>query len=175
MLMLQVLNNENPQSCQTCFRNFARMVSTMSIKTTELLVFFTFSVVWYSREHDVSETRSFYILRWRWGRRHHLRAETDPVSETSCSLEYQTMGKVQNPVISCVYTPSSEPFRIYNVDKTGLLYPATPGGFLSNKHTALSSSKKAMDRVTVLCCSNISGTDKRKLLVTRKRAKPRCF
>jgi hypothetical protein len=27
----------------------------------------------------------------------HLRTETDPVSETSCSLEYQTMEKVQNP------------------------------------------------------------------------------
>jgi hypothetical protein len=27
----------------------------------------------------------------------HLRIETHPVSETSCSLEYQTMGKVQKP------------------------------------------------------------------------------
>jgi hypothetical protein len=27
----------------------------------------------------------------------HLRTETDPVSETSCSLEYQTMEKVQKP------------------------------------------------------------------------------
>jgi hypothetical protein len=26
-----------------------------------------------------------------------LRTETDPVSETSCSLEYQTMEKVQKP------------------------------------------------------------------------------
>ncbi|CAL8081019.1 unnamed protein product [Calicophoron daubneyi] len=32
-----------------------------------------------------------------------------------------------------------------------------------------------MDRVTVLCCSNMSGTDKRKLLVIGKIAKPRCF
>jgi hypothetical protein len=29
----------------------------------------------------------------------HLRTETDPVSETSCSLEYQTMEKSKNPVI----------------------------------------------------------------------------
>jgi hypothetical protein len=27
----------------------------------------------------------------------HLRTETDPVSETACSLEYQTMEKVQKP------------------------------------------------------------------------------
>jgi hypothetical protein len=49
---------------------------------TELLGFWTFSIVWYSREHDVSETGC--------------------VSETSCSLEYQTMEKFKNPVILSV-------------------------------------------------------------------------
>jgi hypothetical protein len=29
----------------------------------------------------------------------HLRTETDPVSETSCSLEYQTMEKVQKKTV----------------------------------------------------------------------------
>jgi hypothetical protein len=43
----------------------------------------------------------------------HLRTETDPVSETSCSLEYRTMDKVQNPGNPKCYTPSSGPFRIY--------------------------------------------------------------
>jgi hypothetical protein len=37
------------------------------IKFTELLGFWTFSIVWYSREHDVSETGSVSVLRWRWG------------------------------------------------------------------------------------------------------------
>jgi hypothetical protein len=40
--------------------------------------------------------------------------ETDPVSETSCSLEYQTMEKSKKPSNSVYYTPSSEPFRINN-------------------------------------------------------------
>jgi hypothetical protein len=48
---------------------------TNGVYHTELLGFWNFSIVWYSRERDVSET--------------------DPVSETSCSLEYQTMEKVQ--------------------------------------------------------------------------------
>jgi hypothetical protein len=61
-------------------------------KLLVIRVFWTFSVVWYSREHDVSET--------------------DPVSETSCSLDYQ-MEKVQKPSNSVCYTPSSEPFRIF--------------------------------------------------------------
>jgi hypothetical protein len=34
----------------------------------------------------------------------HLRTKRDPVSETSCSLEYQTMEKVQNPSNSVLYT-----------------------------------------------------------------------
>ena len=64
---------------------------------------------------------------------------------------------------------------IYNADETGLYYRATPDGSLSYSYAALSGSKKAMDRVTVLCCSNMSGTDKRKLVVIGKSAKPRCF
>lgn len=49
---------------------------------------------------------------------------------------------------------------IYNVDETGLYYRATPDGSLCYKHTALSGYKKAMDRITVLCCANMSGWKK---------------
>jgi hypothetical protein len=31
--------------------------------------FWTFSIVRYSKKHDVSETGSVSVLRWRWGRR----------------------------------------------------------------------------------------------------------
>ncbi|CAK9828167.1 Tigger transposable element-derived protein 4 [Anthophora retusa] len=64
---------------------------------------------------------------------------------------------------------------IYNVDETGLFYRATPDGSLCYDHVTLSDSKKAMDRVTILCCVNISGTNKKKLLVIGKSAMPRCF
>ena len=67
------------------------------------------------------------------------------------------------------------PEDIYNADKTGLFYRATPNGSMVYKYKALSGSKKAMDRVTVLCCSNMLGTDKRKLLVIGKSVKPRYF
>jgi hypothetical protein len=39
--------------------------------------------------------------------------ETDPISEMMCSLEYRTTDKVQKPINSERYTPSSEPFRLY--------------------------------------------------------------
>jgi hypothetical protein len=58
---------------------------------------------------------------------------------------------------------------IYIADETGLLYHATMDGSRSYKHATLSGSKKATDFVTVLCCSNMSGTDKWKLLVIGKR------
>jgi hypothetical protein len=45
-----------------------------------------------------------------------LRMETDPVSETLCSLEYRTMNKIKKS-----YTPLSEPFRIYLKESTFLL------------------------------------------------------
>jgi hypothetical protein len=40
-------------------------------------------------------------------------------------------------------------------------------GSLSYEQATLHGWKKAMDHVTVLHCSNMSGTDKRKLLVIR--------
>jgi hypothetical protein len=64
---------------------------------------------------------------------------------------------------------------IYSADETGLFYGATLGGSLSYKPSTVSSSKKATVHVTVFCCSNMSGTDKQKLLVVGKRAKPWCF
>ncbi|XP_035204715.1 tigger transposable element-derived protein 6-like [Stegodyphus dumicola] len=57
---------------------------------------------------------------------------------------------------------------IYNADETGLYYRATPDGSLCYKHIALTGYKKVMDRITVLCCTNMSGSDKRKLLIIGK-------
>jgi hypothetical protein len=50
-----------------------------------------------------------------------------------------------------------------------------PDGSLSYEHKTVSGSKKATDHVNVLCCSNISGTNKGNLLVTEIRAKPPHF
>jgi hypothetical protein len=58
---------------------------------------------------------------------------------------------------------------IYSADETGLFFLATPDGSVCYKYVQLLGSKKAMDRITVLCCSNMSGTDKKKLLVIGKK------
>jgi hypothetical protein len=59
----------------------------MVYDTQNYWVFGLFSIVWYSREHDVSHSKDPRCLLPHL----HLRTETDPVSETSCSLEYQAM------------------------------------------------------------------------------------
>ena len=68
-----------------------------------------------------------------------------------------------------------DPDDIYNADETGLFYRATPDGSLTYRHETISGWKKAMDRVTVLCCTNMTGTDKKKLVVIGKARKPKCF
>lgn len=54
-----------------------------------------------------------------------------------------------------IYLGTFSPDDIYNADETGLYYRATPNGDI-----ALSDCKKAVDRITVVCCANMSGTDK---------------
>jgi hypothetical protein len=92
---------------------------------TELLFFFTFpsSGILETRKHDVSETGSVSVLRWKGGEdtysvgplwkanlNHwtpfHLRIETDPVSETSCFLVSRIPddGKVKKNSNSVLYS-----------------------------------------------------------------------
>jgi hypothetical protein len=102
----------------------------MQLKHSELLGFWTLSIVRYCKEH--LRTQRFgnricfrpQVRGWetptllgpleRANLNHspHLRKETDPVSETLCSLEYRTVDKVQKPSNPECHTPSSEPFRI---------------------------------------------------------------
>jgi uncharacterized protein YbbC (DUF1343 family) len=71
-------------------------------------MFWTLSIVRYSKECDDSETESVSVLRQEG--KHSLNH-----SITLCSLEYQIMGKVQKPNNpECYIISPSEPFRIYS-------------------------------------------------------------
>lgn len=52
---------------------------------------------------------------------------------------------------------------------------ANPDGSLCYAYEQLSGSKKSMDCITVLCCINITGKDKVKLLMIGKSKKLWCF
>jgi len=65
--------------------------------------------------------------------------------------------------------------EIYNCDETGLYYWALPEGTMCFKNEKLSGRRKSKERLTDLLTSNMDGSDKRKLFVVGKSAKPRCF
>lgn len=65
--------------------------------------------------------------------------------------------------------------NIYNADETGVFYNITPDKTLKFKGEKCVGGKFVKNRLTVLVCANMTGTDKRKLLVIGKSQKPRCF
>ncbi|XP_063918645.1 tigger transposable element-derived protein 4-like [Zophobas morio] len=64
---------------------------------------------------------------------------------------------------------------IFNADETGLFYQMTPDKTLKFVGESCAGGKLSKLRITVLVAANMSGTEKRKLLVIGKSANPRCF
>lgn len=64
---------------------------------------------------------------------------------------------------------------IFNADETGLFYKMTPNKTHKFKKEKCVGGKQAKDRITVLVCANMTGNEKRKLLVIGKSARPRCL
>ena len=67
------------------------------------------------------------------------------------------------------------PDDIYNTDETALYPRGLPDRGYAHRQDKLKGSKKAKDKVTVLLTTNMTGTDKRDLLVIGKSKRPRCF
>lgn len=65
--------------------------------------------------------------------------------------------------------------KIYNADESGLFFKMTPERTLRFKGETCSGGKLSKERLTVLIATNMTGTNKKKLLVIGKSAKPRCF
>lgn len=64
---------------------------------------------------------------------------------------------------------------IFNADETGLFYKCLPSRTLAFKNEKCVGGKKSKDRITVMVGSNMTGTEKLKLLVIGKAKNPRCF
>ncbi|XP_039291045.1 tigger transposable element-derived protein 4-like [Nilaparvata lugens] len=65
--------------------------------------------------------------------------------------------------------------KIYNADETGIFFKLTPEKTLRFKGEKCTGGKLSKDRLTVLVAVNMDGSDKHKLMVIGKSAKPRCF
>ncbi|XP_014240678.2 LOW QUALITY PROTEIN: tigger transposable element-derived protein 4-like [Cimex lectularius] len=78
--------------------------------------------------------------------------------------------------LQCIWPTTRENFAdedIYNADETGLFYRLTPDKTLLFKGESCHGGKHSKETVTVLVASNMTGTDKKKLLIIGKS--PRCF
>lgn len=65
--------------------------------------------------------------------------------------------------------------QIFNADETSIFYKLTPDKSFHFKNEKCSNGKFSKDRITVLLCSNMTGTVKKELLVIGKAKKPRCL
>lgn len=66
--------------------------------------------------------------------------------------------------------------QVYNCDETGLCYRMLPEKTLASRsEQGAPGMKKQKERVTLMACSNATGTHKLPLLFVGKAANPRCF
>ena len=108
----------------------------------------------------------------RWKGRYQIKSKRAHEEKTSADFQGAEKWKlIILPELSREYNP----FEIYNADETGLYYRATPDNSLCYAYEQLNGSKKALERITVLLCANMSGSDKLKPLVIGKSKIPRCF
>ncbi|KII71842.1 hypothetical protein RF11_01387 [Thelohanellus kitauei] len=96
-----------------------------------------------------------------------LKAKSEKLDKNdAASILKQLIGSADNESVEKWKTTKIHTFLenfyahdIYNADETGLYYRATPDGSFWYTHIPLSGYKKAMDRITVLCCTDMSGND----------------
>lgn len=67
------------------------------------------------------------------------------------------------------------PKDIFNADETGLFFKCLPSKTLAFKNDKCFGGKNSKDRITLMVASNMTGSEKIKLLVIGKSKNPRCF
>lgn len=104
--------------------------------------------------------------------RHGIAFKTISGEEKSAPVSDATFWKEkEKEKIENMYSPDD----VYNADETGLFYQVMPDKTMAFKGENCKGGKKSKQRLSVLFCSNSTGTDKLRPLVIGKYAKPRCF
>ena len=67
------------------------------------------------------------------------------------------------------------PDNVFNADEAGLFFMCLPDKTFTFKGQPCNDGKLSKDRITVLLCANMSGTEKLPLLLIGKSKNPRCF
>lgn len=107
----------------------------------------------------------------RFRKRHGIAYRT--VSGEAASVNVETVDDWKSTLSTII--EGYEPRNIYNADETGLFFWVQPSKSLSLKGEACHGGKCSKDRLTVLLCCNMDGSDKLKPWVIGKYRNPRCF
>lgn len=64
---------------------------------------------------------------------------------------------------------------VFNADEAGLFFKCLPGKTMAFKDDKCLNGKNSKERITIMVCSNMTGTEKVKPFVIGKSKRPRCF
>jgi hypothetical protein len=109
----------------------------------------------------------FYRFKKRHNLKHYtINGESGSVSEEAV-VEWSQ--KLQNIIKD--YNPKD----IYNADETGLFWRLMPNKTYSLQNKKCEGGKKSKERVTIMLCTNMDGSEKLKMLFIGKSKNPRCM
>lgn len=97
---------------------------------------------------------------------HKICGESGSVTEDVC----QEWVKTLSPILK-----QYDPKNVFNADETGLFFKCLPDKTMSIKGEPCHGGKRSKERVTLLLCSNMDGSEKLKPVMIGKSKKPRCF
>lgn len=129
-----------------------------------------------SAQNEESVTCSNYVCNKSWidrfKRRHEIKSGKIHGESAAVSPEVTTQWLAHVwPNLRQNYSESN----IFNADETGLFFKMTPNNTLRFKGEKCAGGKLSKERITVLVCANMDGSEKRDLIVVGKTASPRCF
>ena len=108
----------------------------------------------------------------RWKKRHGISFKTVSGERAAVNEE------VTDSWVEGVLKPTLQEFEpkdVFNLDETALFWRLLPNKTLAFKGEKCQGGKKSKDRITVLLCCNMDGSEKLPLMTIGKFIKPRCF
>ncbi|KAL4083933.1 hypothetical protein QTP88_029249 [Uroleucon formosanum] len=95
-------------------------------------------------------------------------------ASVGCDVPMNSVNEWRNGEVAALIKKYN-PDDVFNADEAGVFFQLEPKRTLAQKGDKCVGGKASKQRITALFCCNKSGTEKRKILIIGKSAKPRCF
>lgn len=110
----------------------------------------------------------------RWKKRYGVRQMT--ICGEKLSADFEAANEFRTELNNLMVNENLTEEQLYNCDETGLNFKRLPTkSLVSRNEKSAPGFKPSKERLTVMCCSNASGTHKLRLLVIGKSKKPRAL